>query len=179
MQTNITKNSRKNVAVIAAVSVVFGVMIGLGIQTSDALLPTDPNYGLIDPRFGVDIHRTVEMVMAVEETDTIEEMDHTDPVAPSGKVVSIHKYKASPNKHDVITYKITYRVSAGAADLKDIQIHAVTDMGEWDYEISSLNAGSSSINVAMLKALNPDSITGEIIGYTVTGPTDRTAQFPR
>jgi len=48
MCANITKNSKKNVAAIVAVTLVFGMMIGLGVQTTEAQL-ADPQFG---DRFG-------------------------------------------------------------------------------------------------------------------------------
>ena len=188
MWTKITQNSKKNVAAIVAVSLVFGIMIGLGIQTTEAQL-TDPRLGAQTPKsYGSATANVVcgdrlcsepQQVMDIEEDDPIGEIDRNDPAAPHAEVIQIDKYRPSTNKQDAITYKITYRLTAGQHDLKDIQIHAVTDMGTWDFEISSLNALSSSINVARVKALDPDSITGEIVGYTITGATDPTGKYPR
>ena len=188
MRAKITQNSKKNVAAIVAVSLVFGIMIGLGIQTTDAQL-TDPRPGAQTPKsFGSATSNIVcgdrlcsepQQVMNIEEDDRIGEIDYNDPAAPHAEVISIDKYRPSTNKQDAITYKITYRLTGGQEDLKDIHIRATTDIGTWDFEISSLNALTSSINVARVKALDHDSITGEIIGYTVTGPADPTGQFPR
>ncbi len=175
MKANTLQNSKKNVAAIVAVSLVFGIMIGLGIQTTEAQL-TDPRPGAHTPKSYGSSTGTVcgdrlcsepQQVMDVEETDRIGEIDRNDSAAPSTELISIDKYKPSSNKQDAITYKITYRLTAGQEDLEDIQIRAVTDMGVWDFKISSLNSLSSSINVARVKALDPDSITGEIIGYTI------------
>ncbi len=176
MKVNTLQNSKKNVAAIVAVSLVFGIMIGLGIQTTEAQL-TDARPGAQTPKsYGSTTSGTVcgdrlcsepQQVMDIEETDRIGEIDRDDPAAPHAELISIDKYKPSTNKQDAITYKITYRLTSGQEDLVDIQIRAVTDMGVWDFEISSLNALSSSINVARVKALDPDSITGEIIGYTI------------
>jgi len=176
MKVNTFQNSKKNVAAIVAVSLVFGIMIGLGIQTTEAQL-TDPRLGAQTPQsFGSATSNIVcgdrlcsepQQVMDIEETDRIGEIDRNDSAAPHAELISIDKYKPSTNKQDAITYKITYRLTSGQEDPVDIQIRAVTDMGVWDFEISSLNALSSSINVARVKALDPDSITGEIIGYTI------------
>jgi len=97
----------------------------------------------------------------------IGEIDDNDPVPPQAKLIKIEGVRYSPDRQDPVTYKIIYSLTAGQEDLVDIQIRAITDMVVWDYEISSLNSHSSSINVARLKALDPDSISGEIIGYTI------------
>jgi len=187
MITKNTVNSKKNIAVFVAVSLVFGIMIGLGIQTSNAqgdefvANPTQKSpksYGsaTADKFCGERLCTDPPMGFNIEEDHTIGEIDYDDPAAPSAELISISKYKPSTNKQDAITYKITYRLIAGEVDLKDIQIRAISDMGVWNFEISSLNAISSSVNVVRIKALDPDSIHGGIIGYTITGPT---GQFER
>jgi len=164
MNTNTLQNSKKNVAAIVAVSLVFGIMIGLGIQTTDAQL-APPQFGDRDVRSS---NLQKQQVMDIEETDVIGEIDRNDPAAPSLTYASIERYRAATNM-ETITYKITYGITAGNQDLKDIQIRVTTDSGVWNYEISSLDAFATNKNVARVKALDPDSITGEFIGYTTTG----------
>jgi len=188
MQAKLSQNSKKNAAAIVAVSLVLGIMIGLGFQTTEAQL-TDPRLGAKTPKqYGA---ATAAMICGdrlcdepqqgwdIEETDKIGNIDRNDPDAPEVKLLGVDKYRPSTNKQDAITYKITYRVFAGEHDLKDIEVRVKTDMGVWDFGISSLNKLSSSVNVARVKVLDPDSITGEIIGYSITGPTDRTAKYLR
>jgi len=165
MSTNTLQNSKKNVAVIVAVSLVFGIMIGLGIQTTDAQL-AGPQFGDRDVRPATTYN---QQVMDIEEDDTIGEIDRNDPAAPHLQYAKIERYRTSTNMQDVITYKITYGITAGNQDLKDIQIRVTTDSGVWNYEISSLDAFATNKNVARIKALDPDSITGEFIGYTTSG----------
>ena len=160
MQANITQNSKKNVAVIVVVPLVFGIMIVLGIQTTDAQL--------LAPQFGDrDVDRR-QQVIDVEEEQRIGEINGRHDAAPAIEWAKIDRYRASTTM-EAITYKITYSIIAGHQDLKDIHIRAYTDMGTWDFEISNLYAFENIKNVARLKALDPDSITGEIIGYTPTG----------
>jgi len=160
MQANITQNSKKNVAVIVVVPLIFGIMIGLGIQTTDAQL--------LAPQFGDrDINRR-QQVIDVEEEQKIGEINRRNDSVPTIEWAKIDRYRASTTM-EAITYKITYSVIAGNQDLKDIQIRAHTDMGEWDFNIPNLDAFKNIKNVARLKALDPDSITGEIIGWTATG----------
>jgi len=44
-------------------------------------------------------------------------------------------------------------------------------MQEDTYTIGSLNALKSSVNVVRIKALDPDSIDGGIVSYSVSPPT--------
>ncbi len=110
-----------------------------------------------------------QSVIDIEETHNIGSISTEDSAAPTASLISIDKYVSagSPGRDGSVTYKITYRVTAGDSALKDIQIHANTDLGDWDFSISSLGALKSSVNVARLQAMDPDSITGEIVHYTV------------
>ena len=188
MKANTLQNSKKNVAAIVAVSLVFGIMIGVSIQTTEAqqgnlspgsvylgVEPAPPVYKPCYTRGCAGLPQYID----IEETDKIGEINRNDPAAPSVELINIAKYRPSTNKQDAITFKITYRLTAGEDYLKDIEIRATSDVGVWDFEISSLNKGKSSVNVIRIKAMDADSITAEIIGYTITGSTDPTGQFLR
>lgn len=181
MSKTMNLSSRKNVAAIVAVTLVLGIMIGLSVPASDAQL-TQPRLGAKTPKsFGAATSGIVcgdrlcsESVhtMDIEEDTPIGDIDLNDPAAPTAKLLQIQKYKASHAVgRDAITYKITYQLTAGSENLRNIQIHAISDVGEWNFSVESLNALKSSINVARVKALDPDSITGEIVGYEISGPT--------
>jgi len=170
MKVNTYQYSKKNVAAIVAVTLVFGMMIGFGIQTTEAAPLAPKSYGSATSGIVCGdklCNGQPQQVMNIDEAHIIGEIDRNDSTAPHAEVISIEKYGPNTYKQDAITYKITYRLTSGQEDLVDIQIRATTDMGVWDYEISSLNSHSSSINVARLKALDPNSISGEIIGYTI------------
>ena len=178
MKANTLQNSKKNVAAIVAVSLVVGLMIGVedSYQKKSEITETRPGAQSPKKPFGSSTQGIVcgdrlcyepQQVLVIKETDSIGKINRNDPATPYAELINIAKYKASPNSRDALTYKITYRVTAGQENLKDIEIHAVTDMGVWDLKISLLNAGKSSVNVARLKAMDPDSITAEIIGYTI------------
>jgi hypothetical protein len=109
-----------------------------------------------------------QSVIDIEEHHNIGSISTEDSAAPTASLISIDKYDSgAPGQGSTVTYKITYSVTAGTEDLKDIQIHANTDLGNWDFSISSLSAHSSTVNVARLNAIDADSITGEIVHYTV------------
>ncbi|MEE8180595.1 MAG: hypothetical protein V3T67_02015, partial [Nitrosopumilaceae archaeon] len=87
------------------------------------------------------------------------------------KLIDIRKYKPSTNKADAITYIITYSITSGDQRLENIQVHVSSDVQEDTYTIGSLDALKSSINVVRIKALDPDSIDGGIVSYSVVPPT--------
>ncbi len=176
-------------ASVVVVSVAFGLIIGMSIQISEAQL-TQKRIGPMTPKAygpstagivcGDRLCGETQHTMDIEEDTPIGEIDLNDPAAPHAKLLQIQKYKASNVAgRDAITYKITYQLTAGSENLRNIQIHAKTDVGEWNFSVESLNALKSSVNVARVKALDPDSITGEIVGYTITGPTSSDPNAPR
>ncbi len=72
---------------------------------------------------------------------------------------------------DPITHTVHYRVSSGSIDLENIEIEVKSDVEREDYSVSSLTAFKTSNNVARIKALDADSITIEVTGYSLVFPT--------
>ena len=108
----------------------------------------------------------------IEENTPIGSIDLENSAAPSARLISIDRYTSAPYAGESgISYKITFSLTAGDTNLRDILIHVQTDLDSFDYEVASLNALKSSTNVLRIHALDPDSITGEIVGYSLTGPT--------
>ena len=110
--------------------------------------------------------------ISVKDHANVEEIDMDSSDSPSTKLISVQKYKSAPYSGEIgISYKITFRVTAGDTNLRDIQIHGQSDIDTIDHTISSLNALSSSVQVVRIHAIDADSITGKIVSYSLTGPT--------
>ena len=109
--------------------------------------------------------------MNIEEEHVIGEISQDSDNAPTAKLISIDRYRPSSNQQDAITYKITFSLTAGTENLRNIHINVNSDVDNEDFQVESLNALKSSVNVIRIKALDADSIQGEIVGYQVTGPT--------
>ncbi len=108
----------------------------------------------------------------VEDNTPIEVIDTESSDAPTTKLISVERYKSAPYAGTAgISYKITFRVTAGDSNLRDIQIHGQSDIDTIDHTISSLNSLSSSVQVVRIHAIEADSITGKIVSYSITGPT--------
>ena len=184
-------NARVKAIAIAGVLPLFvGALIGMSMESSDAqmLKPTHPDVKRLSPKsFGsqgivcgdqlckagasyrfVGPDKTPAMDV---ENEPIKYLDKHDDSTPTVKLVDIRKYKPSTNKASAITYIITYSVTAGNERLGNIHVHAQSDMEEDTYVISSLNALKSSINMIRIKALDPDSIDGGIVSYSINPPT--------
>ncbi len=184
-------NTRVKAIAIAGVLPLFvGALIGMSMESSDAqmLKPTHPDVKRLSPKSfgsqgivcgdqlckpGMDVRfvgpdKTPAMDV---ENERIKYLDKHDDSTPTVKLVDIRKYKPSSNKADAVTFIITYSVTAGTERLENIHVHASSDVEEDTYIISSLNALKSSINTIRIKALDPDSIDGGIVSYSIAPPT--------
>jgi len=142
------------IGILAAIPLVAGILIGMTIDTIEAQMGVAGN-----------------SVIDIEETDLVEIVDFEDPEAPTLKLDRITKLSASTNKMDPITHTVHYRVSSGPTDLQNIEIEVTSDVEREDYWVSSLTAFKTSNNVARIKALDADSITIEVTGYSLVFPT--------
>jgi len=186
--SNLLDIMNRNLRTFAALSLVplfIGVIIGYGINISEAQVGgnplTDRVIGAQSPKsFGYQTSNIVcgdrlcanaTPAFDVEETHDITFIDEHDENTPTAKLIQITKFRQSTNKADAITFTITYSVTAGMTDLANIQIHVSSDTESADYNISSLTALKTSKNVIRIKALDADSIDGGITGYTLAPPT--------
>jgi hypothetical protein len=107
----------------------------------------------------------------IEETHKIGEIDSDTDAAPHVALISIDRFRQNTQNTDPITFRITFSVTAGTENLRNIEFEVKSDVDQQEFEISSLNALSSSVNVIRIRALDADSITGELTSYSITGPT--------
>ncbi len=177
-------NSKAKLAAVAILPLFIGIMIGMSVEAIEAQVGD----GLTDKRIGAKTPKNYGAMtsgivcgdrlcgdatpsMDIEEHNEILYLDEHDPETPTTKLIDIRKYKPSSNKADAITYIITYSITAGTERLENIQVHVRSDVQEDTYTIRSLNALKSSVNVVRVKALDPDSIDGGIVSYSVSPPT--------
>ncbi len=175
----------KVIAVFAFAALIAGIAVATTMEQVQAqtLNPTSPDISRLSPKsFGA---ATAGIVCGdqlcgnaapvqsfdIEETHKVSEIDTTSDDAPHAQLISIERYRTNSNQQDAVTYKITFSLTAGQTNLRDIHIDVTSDIDDVEFEINSLNALKSSVNVIRIKALDSDSITGEIVGYSLTGPT--------
>jgi len=185
---NLLDLMNRNLRTFAALSLVplfIGVIIGYGINISEAQVGgnplTDRVIGAQSPgQFGAATANIVcgdrlcdaaTPAFDVEETHDITFVDEHDENTPTAKLMSITKLRQSTNKQDAITHIITFSITAGKMDLENIGIHVSSDTDSSDFTIKSLSALKSSVNVIRIMALDADSIDGGITGYSLSPPT--------
>jgi len=173
--------------VLAILPLFVGMMIGYTVNSSEAqmLKPTHPDikqyqlspksYGSANSQVCGDrlCSESMDIMPAfdVEEDDRITYIAQHDENTPTAKLIQITKLRESTNKADAITFTITFSVTAGQTNLKNIMIHVSSDIESSDFSIESLVALKTSVNVIRVKALDADSIDGGITGYELAPPT--------
>ena len=186
--SNLLDLMNRNLRTFAALSLVplfIGVVIGYGINISEAQVGgnplTDRVIGAQSPgQFGAATANIVcgdrlcnaaTPAFDIEETHDITFIDEHDENTPTAKLISIQKLRQSTNKADAITHIITFSITAGKMDLENIGIHVSSDTDSSDFNIKSLSSLKSSVNVIRIMALDADSIDGGITGYSLSPPT--------
>jgi len=168
----------KIIAVAGMLAVIAGIAVATSIEQAEA--QKNPNvkgaksYGSNTAGIVCGDRLCGEVVskISVEPDTTIEEISTESSDAPTAKLISVQKYTSAPFAGEVgISYKITFRVTAGDTNLRDIQIHGQSDIDTIDHTITSLSSYKSSVQVVRIHAIEADSITGKIVSYSITGPT--------
>jgi hypothetical protein len=181
---NMQKQS-KVIAVFAFAALIAGIAVATTMEQVQAqqLNPTHPDVSRLSPKsFGsatgsivcgdqLCAGETPRHNFDVEGTDNVAPLSKTSDDAPHVEVISIERYQKNTNQRDAITYKIIFSMTAGTSNLRDIHLEVESDVDKQEFVISSLNSLKSSVNVIRIKALDQDSITGEITGFSFTGPT--------
>jgi len=183
---NSMNRNLKTFAALSLVPLFIGVVIGYGINISEAQVGgnplTDRVIGAQSPgQFGAATAGIVcgdslcgdaTPAFDVEETHDVTFVEDHDENTPTAKLISIQKLRQSTNKADAITHIITFSVTSGKVNLENIGIHVSSDVASSDFNIKSLNSFKSSVNVIRIQALDADSIDGGITGYTLAPPTE-------
>ncbi len=186
--SNLLHLMNRNLRTFAALSLVplfIGVIIGYGINISEAQVGgnplTDRVIGAQSPKqFGFQTANIVcgdrlcadaTPAFDVEESHDVTFIDEHDENTPTAKLISIQKLRESTNKQDAVTHIITFSVTSGKMDLEHIGIHVSSDIASSDFNIESLSSFKSSVNVIRIMALDADSIDGGITSYSLSPPT--------
>ena len=172
----------KIIAIAVFAASIAGIAVATAVEVqAQTLNPTHPDVVRLSPQsFGAATAHIVcgdrlcsdaDPNFDVEEDTPIGEIDSDTDSAPTVELISIDRFRQNTQNTDPITFRITFSVTAGVDNLRNIEFEVQSDVDKQEFEISSLNALSSSINVIRIRALDADSITGELTAYSITGPT--------
>ncbi len=161
----------KYLALLAILPIFAAIIVASNIGTSDAAVATGSpgtvapkSYGsatagiVCGDRLCDEATPTAPMplVMNVQEGSMPDFM-------PSLGFVSVYNFSGdSPN-----TYAVVFTVTAGEANLENIKILCTTDVDTLETEVSSLTALTTTTNMVRIKAMDPTSVTGEIISFQI------------
>jgi len=153
-------------ALLAILPLFVGIIIGISIQTSEAQI-TEPRPGAQTPgSFGAATKGIVcgdrlcnEMPIRL----VVQQEESMPDFMPTLGFKSLSKFADdSPN-----TYAVEFTVTAGEKSVKNIKIICTTDVETVETEITRLRALATTTNVVRIKAMDPASITGEIISFQI------------
>jgi len=172
------KQQSKIIAVAGMLAVIAGIVAATSIEQAEAqanpMVKSPKTFGQKTSGIvcGDRLCSDVESKIDIQDNTPIGILDNESSDAPSARLISIDRYRSAPFANESgISYKITFSITAGDTNLRNIMIHVQSDLATFDYEVSSINALKTSVQVLRINAIDPDSITGEIVGYSLTGPT--------
>jgi len=159
-------------ALLAILPLFAGILIGMSIQISEAQLDEPrPGASLSPKSYGAATAGIVcgdrlcsdSTPAAPMPPVVVVQKESMPDFMPSLKFVSVHNFSGdSPN-----TYAVVFTVTAGKANLENIMILCTTDVGTLETEVTSLAALTTTTNMVRIKAMDPASITGEIISFQI------------
>jgi len=149
----------KHWVLLATVPLFVGILIGMSVQTIEAQLD--------DLR---------------EQTAAPFEERYPTPSAPKPTVLNVltqtmPSYMPSLEFQDMYmfdrlqrdTYAVMFTVTAGDQDLENTIIEVKSDVFVHEITINSLKAFESTEGLSRVRALDPNSITGEIVAFQLAG----------
>jgi len=169
-------------ALLAILPLFVGIIIGISIQTSEAQI-TEPRPGAQTPgSFGA---ATKGIVCG----DRL--CNEATPVAPMPIRLVVQQEESMPDFMPTLgfkslskfagdsanTYAVEFTVTAAERAVKNIKIKCTTDVETVETEITRLRALATTTNVVRIKAMDPASITGEIISFQIARGAPPTSPF--
>ena len=143
------QNHTKIIAVAGMLAVIAGIALATTMEQAQAqtVNPVNPNaptakaFGAKTAGIvcGDRLCSDVESKIDIQDNTPIGILDNESSDAPSARLISIDRYKSAPYAGEAgISYKITFSITAGDTNLRNIMIHAQSDLDSFDYEVFSL-----------------------------------------
>jgi len=162
----------KYIALLAILPIFATIIVANNIGTSDAAVAKG-SPGLLAPgSFGAATAGIVcgdrlcsdsTPVAPMPMTITVVEEDSMPDYMPSLGLKSLSKFMSdSPN-----TYSVAFTVTAAEKNLENIKIICKTDVETIETTVARLAALTTTTNVVRILAMDPASITGEIISFQI------------
>jgi len=159
-------------ALFAILPLFVGIIIGISIQTSQAQLDESrPGASLSPKSYGSATERIVCGDRLCSESTPAAPMpivlrviqDSMPDYMPSLGFKSLSKFLGDTSN----TYTVEFTVTAAEKDLMNIVVQCKTDVDIINTVVFQLDALTTTTNVIRIKAMDPESITGEIISFQI------------
>jgi len=143
-------------ALLVIVPLFVGILIGMSVQTHDAEAIKAKGTGLSSPKsYG---SATAGIVCGDKLCSEISTPSASFPI-------DVYMLK----RDALNTYTVHFKVTAGDQDLENIIIEGKSDIFAHEIVIESLRAFESTEGIARVKALDINSMTGEIVAFQLAG----------
>lgn len=159
-------------ALLAILPLFVGIIIGISIQTSEAQI-TDPRPGAQTPgSFGAATKGIVCGDRLCNEATPVAPMpirlvvqqeESMPDFMPTLGFKSLSKFEGDSSN----TYAVEFTLTAAEKSVKNIKIICTSDVETIETEVTRLRALATTTNVVRIKAMDPASITGEIISFQI------------
>jgi len=147
------KQITKYIGMFAALSLVMIALAPNYIGEADAKLIRDKHVVLPEPEPDVDL--TIKQVSEPQQSKDI-------------PTKTTKGFVPKSSDSDAVTYRVVYIVSnSGATDVKNVMISVHSDTETVDAELLGWLDEKHSTITALVKAIDPSSITGKIVGFQV------------
>jgi len=149
----------KHWVLLATVPLFIGILIGLSVQTIEAQLDDirEQSSAPFEARYPTPT-APLPTILNVITADMPSYM-------PSLEVIDVYMLK----RDAADTYTVHFRVTAGDQDLENIIVEGKSDVFAHEIVIESLKAFQSTEGIARVKALDPNTMTGEIVAFQLAG----------
>jgi len=162
----------KYLVLLAIIPLFVGIMLGLSIQISAAQLDEPrPGTSRAPHSFGAVTAGIVCGDRLCSEATPVAPMpirlvvqeESMPDFMPSLGFKSLSMFDGDSSN----TYTVEFTVTAAEKDLKNIKVVCKTDVETIETEISNLSALETTTNVLRIRAMDPTSITGEILSFQI------------
>jgi len=146
----------KHWVLLATVPLFIGILIGMSVQTIEAQLDDirEQSSAPFEARYPTPTAPATSLNVITEDMPSY---------MPSLEIIDVYVFQRDARD----TYNIMFRVIAGDQDLENIIIEGKSDVFAHEIVIESLKAFESTEGMARVKALDPNTMTGEIVAFQI------------
>jgi len=143
----------------ATVPLFIGILIGMSVQTIEAQVEDirEQSKAALEARYPSPSAAKPTVLNVLTE----------DMPSYMPSLVFVDMYTFDRLQRD--TYAVMFTVTAGDQDLENIIVQCASDVFAHEIVIDSLKAFETTEGMSRVKALNPSSITGEIVAFQLAG----------